>query len=113
MSRPTRQYICLVDRHRRPARQRNTMGRYQVGARDEKEAKKFLKKGIGFGSIIVLGVDEAPKVILQRGQMVREYISEARMLQPGETIEDLMAQQAEYVPVRHATAPQKGVRLNG
>lgn len=61
MSRPTKQYICLVDSYRRPSRKRNTVGRYQVGARDEKEARKFLKDRIGFGSIIVLCTDETPR----------------------------------------------------
>lgn len=113
MSRPTKQYICLVDSYRRPSRKRNTAGRYQVGARDEKEARKFLKDRIGFGSIVVLCIDESPEKVLQRGQMVKIHIPGARMLQPGETIDDFMAQRIEYLPVRHATAPQKGVSLNG
>lgn len=112
MSRPTKQYICLVDCNRRPARQCSTMGRYQVGARDKKEAKKLLKASIGFGSIIVLCVNEAPKIILPRGQIVKEHHPGVRMLQPGETIEEFMACQAEYLPVPHATAPQREVRLN-
>lgn len=113
MSRPTKQYICLVDSYRRPSRKRNTAGRYQVGARDEKEARKFLKNRIGFGSILVLCVDETPEKELQRGQMVKVHIPGARMLQPGETIEAFMAQRVEYLPVRHATAPQREVDLNG
>lgn len=112
MSRPTKQYICLVDCNRRPARQCSTMGRYQVGARDKKEAKKLLKASIGFGSLVVLCVDEAQKIILQRGQIVKEHHPGVRMLQPWETVEALMACQAEYLPVRHATAPQREVRLN-
>ena len=113
MSRPTKQYICLVDSYRRPSRKRNTAGRYQVGARNEKEARKFLKDRIGFGSIVVLSVDEAPKKILQRGQMVKVHTPGAHMLQPGETSEDLLAQQTEYLPARHATAPQREANLNG
>lgn len=113
MSRPTKQYICLVDSYRRPSRKRNTAWRYQVGARDEKEARKFLKDRIGFGSIIVLCTDETPEKVLQRGQMVKVHIPGARMLQPGETIEDFMARRVVYLPVRHATAPQREVNLNG
>ena len=46
-------YVCLVDVYRRPERQRNTHGRYYVGAKNEKEAKKLLQEAIGFGSIQV------------------------------------------------------------
>ena len=113
MSRPTKQYICLVDSYRRPSRKRNTAGRYQVGARDEKEARKFLKDRIGFGSIVVLCVDETPEKILQRGQTVKIHIPGARMLQPGETVVDFMARRIEYLQVRHATAPQREANLNG
>lgn len=113
MSRPTKQYICLVDSYRRPSRKRNTAGRYQVGARDEKEARKFLKDRIGFGSIVVLCVDETPEKILQLGQTVKIHIPGARMLQPGETVEDFMARRIEYLQVRHATAPQREANLNG
>ena len=44
-------YVCLVDNYRRPSRQRNTHGRYYVGAKTEKEAKKLLQESIGFGSV--------------------------------------------------------------
>ena len=33
-----KQYVCLVDAHRRLSRCRNTRGRYRVGAKTEKEA---------------------------------------------------------------------------
>ena len=46
-------YVCLVDNYRRPSRQRNTAGRYLVGAKTEKEAKKLLQRAIGFGSVQV------------------------------------------------------------
>ena len=48
-----KQYICLVDQYRRPSRRRNTCGRYRVGARNPKEARRILQKVIGFGSIQV------------------------------------------------------------
>ena len=53
MAKPTNTYVCLVDNYRRPSRQRNTCGRYYVGAKTEKEAKKLLQIAIGFGSIQV------------------------------------------------------------
>ena len=46
-------YILLVDSYRRPSRQRNTKGRYRVGAKTEKEAVKLLREKIKFGSIQV------------------------------------------------------------
>lgn len=44
-------YILLVDNYRRPSRQRNTAGRYRVGAKTEKEAIQLLRDKIKFGSI--------------------------------------------------------------
>ena len=44
-------YILLVDNYRRPSRQRNTAGRYRVGAKTPKEAKELLQEKIKFGSI--------------------------------------------------------------
>jgi len=43
--------VVLVDAYRRPSRQRNTAGRYKVGAKTEKEAVKLVQKAIGFGSV--------------------------------------------------------------
>lgn len=111
MSRPTRQFICLVDSYRRPSRKRNTAGRYQVGARDKKEAKKFLKERIGFGSVLVYYEDKNPELVLQRGQMVRVQIPGAHaFLSPGAPG---VSDKPLYLPVRHATAPQKGGRGDG
>lgn len=53
MPRPTKNYILIVDGHRRAGRQRNTHGRYRVGARSPEEAVKLLRAVIGFGSIRV------------------------------------------------------------
>lgn len=53
MPRPTKNYILIVDGHRRPGRERNTRGRYRVGARSPEEAVKLLRAAIGFGSIRV------------------------------------------------------------
>ena len=98
MSYPTRQYVCLVDTYRRPSRRRNTAGRYQVGARSAKEAKRILQKMIGFGSVIIYYEDRNPERVLKRGEAVRV---------PG------ISDKTLYLPVRHATAPQKEVNLNG
>ena len=49
--KPVKQAIVLVDNYRRPERQRNTAGRYRVGAKTEKEAVNLVKKAIGFGSV--------------------------------------------------------------
>lgn len=53
MPKPTKNYILIVDGHRRTGRQRNTHGRYRVGARSPEEAVKLLRAAIGFGSIRV------------------------------------------------------------
>lgn len=54
MSREIKTYILIVDSYRRPERQRNTQGRYRVGAKSKKEAVKLLRDKIKFGSIQVL-----------------------------------------------------------
>ena len=46
-------YILLVDAYRRPSRRRNTVGRYRVGAKTEKEAIDLLRDKIKFDSIQV------------------------------------------------------------
>ena len=46
-----KQAIVLVDNYRRPSRQRNTKGRYRVGAKTEQEAEELVQKAIGFGSV--------------------------------------------------------------
>lgn len=52
--KPVRTYVAIVDGHRRASRKRSTSGRYLVGAKTEKEAKKILQEAIGFGSIEIL-----------------------------------------------------------
>lgn len=51
--KPVKNYILLVDAYRRPSRQRNTAGRYRVGAKTPQEAVKLLRDKIKFGSIQV------------------------------------------------------------
>lgn len=74
MPRDTKQYVCTVDGHRRPSRQRNTRGRYRVAARDKRTAERILQKAIGFGSVQILYEDEDPKPgkALPLGQCRRE-----------------------------------------
>lgn len=103
--------ICLlVDTYRRPSRRRNTAGRYQVGARSAKEAKRILQKMIGFGSVIIYYEDRNPERVLKRGEAVRVQIPGAQIVPPGVPG---ISDKTLYLPVRHATAPQKEVNLNG
>ena len=51
--KPVNNYILLVDYYRRPSLQRNTRGRYRVGAKTPEEAVKLLRNKIKFGSILV------------------------------------------------------------
>ncbi len=46
-----KQAIVLVDAYRNSSRQRNTAGRYRVGAKTEKEAEELVRTAIGFGSV--------------------------------------------------------------
>ena len=46
-----RNAVVLVDNYRRPSKQRNTAGRYIVGAKSEKEAEKLVQELIKFGSV--------------------------------------------------------------
>lgn len=41
MSKESKNYICIVDGYRRPGRQRNTAGRYRVGAKTAARSKKI------------------------------------------------------------------------
>lgn len=85
-------YICLVDTHRRASRMRNTAGRYRVGARTEDEAKKLLQKAVGFGSIQVYYVDQNPKT--------------SSLAKQGECFKEVGYHQGtvKLVPVRHANS---------
>lgn len=74
MSKPVKQFVCVVDGWRRPSRQRNTMGRYRVGAKDEKSAKRMLQKAIGFGSVQVIFEDKEPQTRLALGECRKELI---------------------------------------
>lgn len=67
-------YICIVDGYRRASRQRNTAGRYRVGAKTKKEAKLFLQSVIGFGSIQVYYEDTDPKTcqLARYGECLQE-----------------------------------------
>lgn len=64
-------YILLVDSYRRPSRQRNTAGRYRVGAKSEKEAIKLLRDKIKFGSIQIYTIDHTHKTPYKT--IIQEY----------------------------------------
>lgn len=91
-------YIVLVDSYRRSYRCRNTKGRYRVGAKNPKEARKLVQRAIGFGSAIVYYEDE--NLLAQYKQVFREEYT------PGQT-KNLGFQ---LMPVRHANAPIEASR---
>lgn len=84
-------YIVLVDYNRKPSMQRNTHGRYIVGAKNEKQAKELTQKRIGFGSVQVYR--ELEKIIVPYKSVMLEKTS-----QTGDTI---------LTEAKHATAPKK------
>lgn len=88
----TKNYICLVDHYRRASRQRNTAGRYRVGARTPKEAKALLQKAIGFGSVQVYYQDN--KVLISQGVCKKEIFHCGKR------------PYYELVDVSHANAPR-------
>ena len=55
--REIRNFIFVVDGHRRQELMRSTAGRYRVGAKDAKEAERFLREKIRFGSPCLLCED--------------------------------------------------------
>lgn len=95
--KPVRQAIVLVDAYRRPSRRRNTAGRYQVGAKTEKEAEELVRKAVGFGSVKFYyweGSDDKDKPKVGYKQVMRD-IPRTRL---ADTTYD-------YEPARHACAP--------
>lgn len=76
MSRPVKQYIALVDNHRRPSRMRPSHGRYQVAARSAKQAKELLQEHIKFGSVLIYYEDTEPKERLNYKQIKKIEIPE-------------------------------------
>lgn len=91
--KPVRNYILLVDNYRRPSRQRNTSGRYRVGAKTPDEAVKLLRERIGFGSIQVYyecGEDE--KYSVPYKAVVQEKLCNGKI---------------RHIMPHHANAPQK------
>ncbi len=53
MAKPIKNFILFVDAHRHWDKQRNTAGRYRVGAKTSDEAVRLLRTAIGFGDITV------------------------------------------------------------
>lgn len=72
-------YIVLVDCNKKPSMQRNTHGRYIVGAKNKKQAKELTQKRIGFGSVQVYR--ELEKIIVPYKSVMVEKTS-----QTGDTI---------------------------
>lgn len=89
--KPIQNYILLVDTHRRPSRQRNTAGRYRVGAKSEKEAEKLLRNAIGFGSIHVYYTCETNKIGYK--EIVKEIYNEETKNYDFETPKHTIAKQ--------------------
>lgn len=91
MSKPNKNFICFVDNYRRPSRQRNTHGRYRVGAKTESEAKEILQKLIGFGSIQVCCESKNVTVPYKKAQ---------------KEIYNPKTNDYDLIPIRHANAAQ-------
>lgn len=99
-NRRTRNFICLVDAYRRPSRQRNTAGRYRVGAKNPKQARKLLQSAVGFGSVQVYYEDNTTRSsdLVPLGECRKETFV------PGSA-------RFSQEPVRHACCPKdKAVR---
>lgn len=91
--KPIKNYIVLVDNHRRPQRQRNTAGRYRVGAKTPKEAEKLLREKIGFVAIqVYYECDPNDKNNIGYKEVAKECICESKLT---------------LVAPRHATDPIK------
>ena len=91
--KPIKNFIVLVDNHRRPQRQRNTAGRYRVGAKSPKEAEKLLREKIGFGAIqVYYECDSDDKNNVGYKEVVKECFCEGKLT---------------FVTPRHATDPIK------
>lgn len=101
MSKPIKNYILLVDSHRRPSRQRNTAGRYRVGAKSADEAVNLLRDAIGFGSILVY-YEVIPGVHDYDGPMVG-YKTVVQQI-PNDHVG--RGPRFDYIQPHHATAPQ-------
>ena len=86
-------YILLVDSYRRPSRQRNTAGRYRVGAKNPDEAVRFLREKIGFGAIqVYYECKPDDKLNIAYKMVVQETFD---------------GNQIVHVDTHHANAPQK------
>lgn len=69
--RPIKQYICVVDYGTPPRFRQKTAGRYQVGAKDAKEAVKLCRAAIKFGSVMCIGEAKEPASILSYKQVFK------------------------------------------
>ena len=92
-------YICLVDYYKPLYLQRRTRGRYRVGAKNEKEAKQFVQKAIGFGSVMVYY--QASELLVDYKEVFREKYN------PNLPNTKEKNYGFELLPIIHATAPVK------
>ena len=77
---------------------RNTAGRYRVGAKSAKEAKKLLQRAIGFGSIQVYCEDTNPETM--HIAKYQECLKESNWNSNTKRFEC-------FTPALHANAPRK------
>lgn len=92
----SKNYILIVDGHRRPSRQRNTSGRYRVGAKTPKEAVRLLREKIGFGSIqVYYECDADDKLNVSYKMVVQEIFEGTKMI---------------HVEPHHVNTPQKTIK---
>ena len=97
--KPIKNFILVVDTHRRPSRMRNTHGRYRVGAKTAEEAVKLLREKIGFGSIRVLCEARPGYSYSMPFVPYKKVVQEVRdHSKPGASF--------KYVEPHHATAPR-------
>lgn len=100
--KPVKNYILLVDSYRRPSRQRNTAGRYRVGAKTPDDATELLRSKIGFGSIRVYyecDPDADARAGL-RQVAYKEVAQEYRVSENGRSV-------VKYREPHHANAPRE------
>lgn len=100
--KPVKNFILVVDSHRRPSMMRNTAGRYRVGAKTPDEAVKLLRARIGFGSIRVLSARD-PAVDARAGLpqiAYKDVVQEYYVFENGKHV-------TKYRAPHHANAPRE------
>lgn len=101
--KPVKNYILLVDAHRRPSRQRNTAGRYRVAAKTPDEAVSLLREKIGFGSIQVYYECKSDEKLNVPYKSVVKEVSREIEKEDGSICIGMA-----HIEPHHANAPQSG-----